>query len=88
MSGALARPRCRTRSWRASTAWPVKEVAQLAAMLGRVFSRDLLGAVSPLDQDALEAALSRLVGAGLIYRHGFGAGERRPKERFWQSSVS
>ncbi len=67
---------------------PVKEVAQLAAMLGRVFSRDLLCAVSPLDQDALDAALSRLVGAGLIYRHGFGAGERRPKERFWQSSVS
>jgi len=54
---------------------PVKEVAQLAAMLGRVFSRDLLGAVSPLDQGALEAALSRLVEAGLIYRHGFGAGE-------------
>ena len=54
---------------------PVKEVAQLAAMLGRVFSRDLLGAVSPLDRDALEAALTRLVEAGLIYRHGFGADE-------------
>jgi class 3 adenylate cyclase/predicted ATPase len=54
---------------------PVKEVAQLAAMLGRVFSRDLLAAVSPLDEGALDDALSRLVEAGLIYRHGIGAGE-------------
>ncbi len=51
---------------------PAKKVAQLAATLGRVFSRDLLAAVSPLEEAALEDALSLLVDAGLIYRRGFG----------------
>jgi class 3 adenylate cyclase/predicted ATPase len=51
---------------------PAKEVAQLAATLGRVFGHDLLAAVSPLEAAALEDALSQLVDAGLIYRRGFG----------------
>ena len=49
---------------------PVKEVAQLAAVLGRMFKHDLLAAVTPLDGAALEEALEQLVGAGLVYRRG------------------
>jgi class 3 adenylate cyclase/tetratricopeptide (TPR) repeat protein len=48
----------------------VKEVAHLAATLGRVFSHDLLMAVSPLDAPTLEHALEQLVDAELIYRRG------------------
>ncbi len=47
-----------------------KEAAQLAAVIGRTFSHDLLAAVSPLGRAALDVALNRLVGAGLIYRRG------------------
>jgi predicted ATPase len=49
---------------------PVKEVAQLAAVLGRTFSRGLLATVSPLGEADLDDALSRLVEAELIYRRG------------------
>ena len=49
---------------------PVKEVAQLAATLGRTFSQELLAAVSPMKDEELEDALSQLLNAGLIYRHG------------------
>ena len=49
---------------------PVKEVAQLAAALGRTFTHQLLAAVSPLDDKELEDALSQLVQAELIYRRG------------------
>ena len=48
----------------------VKDVAHLAAMLGRVFSYELLAAVSPLAEPALQEALARLVEAELIYRRG------------------
>jgi predicted ATPase len=49
---------------------PVKEVAQLAATLGRIFSHELLAAVSPREGEELDDALSQLLNAGLIYRHG------------------
>jgi class 3 adenylate cyclase/tetratricopeptide (TPR) repeat protein len=49
---------------------PVKEVAQLAATLGRVFSHELLAALSPLGQSALEQALAELVEAELLFRRG------------------
>lgn len=49
---------------------PIKDVAQLAAALGRSFRHDLLVAVSPLDDAALDEALSQLVAAGLVYRRG------------------
>ncbi|MFB3086737.1 MAG: AAA family ATPase [Acidiferrobacterales bacterium] len=49
---------------------PVKEVAQLAAALGRTFTYQLLAAVSPLDDKELEDALGQLVQAELIYRRG------------------
>ncbi len=47
-----------------------KEVAQLAAALGRSFRRDVLAAVSSLDEVALDNALAQLVAAGLVYRRG------------------
>jgi predicted ATPase len=49
---------------------PLKEVAQLAAVLGRMFKHDLLAVVSPLDGAVLDDALGELVDSGLIYRRG------------------
>jgi predicted ATPase len=49
---------------------PVKEVAQLAATLGREFPYDLLRAVAPLDEAVLHQALRRLVAAELLYQRG------------------
>jgi class 3 adenylate cyclase/predicted ATPase len=48
----------------------VKEVAQLAATLGRTFPYDLLHAVTPLDEVTLQHALARLVEAELLYQRG------------------
>ncbi|MCH7541039.1 MAG: AAA family ATPase, partial [Proteobacteria bacterium] len=48
----------------------VKEVAQLAAVLGRTFSYELLAGVSPLAGQELEDALARLEDAELVYRRG------------------
>jgi TOMM system kinase/cyclase fusion protein len=47
-----------------------KEVAQLAATLGREFSHEILVAVSPWDEDYLQRELTRLVDAELLYRRG------------------
>jgi class 3 adenylate cyclase/predicted ATPase len=47
-----------------------KEVAQLAATLGRTFPYELLRAVSPLDEDTLQQALVRLRDAELLYQRG------------------
>ena len=49
---------------------PVKEVAQIGAVIGREFSYRLLAALSPLDETALQEALSHLVGAELVFRRG------------------
>jgi len=49
---------------------PVKEVAQLAATLGRVFSHELLAALSQLGKQSLEEALAELVEAELLFRRG------------------
>ncbi len=49
---------------------PVKEVAQLAATLGRRFDHELLASVSSLDHKRLEDALAQLIEAKLIYRRG------------------
>src|SRR5215831_2794409 len=48
----------------------VKEVAQLGATLGRTFSYELLQAVTPLDDAALQQALAQLVAAELLYQQG------------------
>jgi predicted ATPase/class 3 adenylate cyclase len=48
----------------------VKDVAHLAATLGRVFSHELLAAVSPLPEPELQQALAQLVESELVYRRG------------------
>ena len=48
----------------------VREVAQLAATLGREFSYELLQAVSPLDEAILQKELARLVEAEILYQRG------------------
>ena len=47
-----------------------KSVAQLAAMLGREFSYELLHAVAPFDKRSLGQALAHLVDAELVYQRG------------------
>ena len=49
---------------------PVKEVAQIGAVIGREFSHALLAAVSLLLRPELDSALDQLVQAELIYRRG------------------
>lgn len=49
---------------------PVKETAQLAACVGREFSHELIAAISPLDEAALNDALDQLVHSQLIFRQG------------------
>jgi class 3 adenylate cyclase/tetratricopeptide (TPR) repeat protein len=48
----------------------VKEVARLAATLGREFSYDLLQAVSPLAPSTLQEALAQLVDAEMLHQRG------------------
>ena len=47
-----------------------KGIAQLGATLGRQFSYEVLHAVSPVDEPALQWALRRLVDAELVYQRG------------------
>jgi class 3 adenylate cyclase/tetratricopeptide (TPR) repeat protein len=54
-----------------------KEVAQLGAVLGREFSYELIQAISPLDEAALQSGLQRLVDAELLYQRG-----RPPRARY------
>ena len=48
----------------------VKELAQMAACIGREFSHELLGAVSFLSDSALRDALAQLLDAELVFRRG------------------
>jgi class 3 adenylate cyclase/predicted ATPase len=54
-----------------------KEVAQLGAVLGREFAYDLLQAIAPQDEHALQEGLARLVEAELLYQRG-----RPPRARY------
>jgi class 3 adenylate cyclase/predicted ATPase len=47
-----------------------KEVAQIGAAIGREFSHALLASASRDTEDKLEAALDRLIQAGLVFRQG------------------
>src|SRR5262249_2140804 len=47
-----------------------KEIAQLGATLGREFTYEVLQAISPLAEDALQQGLRRLVEAELVYQRG------------------
>jgi class 3 adenylate cyclase/predicted ATPase len=49
---------------------PAKEVAQIGAAIGREFSHALLASVARETQVGLEAALDRLMQAGLLFRQG------------------
>ena len=49
-----------------------KEIAQIGAAIGRVFSHRLLAVVSPKSESDLEDALTQLVEAELIFRRGAG----------------
>jgi TOMM system kinase/cyclase fusion protein len=49
---------------------PVKELAQLCAVLGREFSYELLRAVQSGDEAALRDGLAQLLGAELLYQRG------------------
>lgn len=55
-----------------------REVAQLAATLGREFPEDLIQAVSRMPRDELARGLQRLVDAELLYRRGAG-----PRPRYF-----
>jgi predicted ATPase len=48
----------------------VKDVAQLGATIGRMFTYELLQAVSPLDDATLQQGLRQLVEAELVYQRG------------------
>jgi predicted ATPase len=48
-------------------------VAQVGAVLGRRFDRELLGAVAGLDEDEIDEALAQLVDAEVLHARGRGA---------------
>src|SRR5262245_20162673 len=54
-----------------------KEVAQLGAVLGREFPYELLQAIAPQDNNALQEGLAQLVEAELLYQRG-----RPPRARY------
>ena len=47
---------------------PSRKLAQIAAVIGREFSHDLLSAASQIDEDDMQSALSLLEQADIIYR--------------------
>src|SRR5262245_22223052 len=49
---------------------PVREVAQIAAALGRQFSHELISAIAGMPQRQVDDALGQLVRAELIFRRG------------------
>ncbi len=49
---------------------PVKEVAQIGAAIGREFSWELLAAVAPHSEPALDKALAQLTASGLAFQQG------------------
>ncbi len=54
---------------------PDKELAQVAACVGRRFSRALLSQIASLEPGDLDAAMHRIVGSGLVYRERWGDDE-------------
>ena len=49
---------------------PVKEVAQIGAVIGREFSHELLAVVAPMSTNLLGDALEQLVNSELVFRRG------------------
>ncbi len=52
---------------------PAQEIAQIGAVIGREFSRELLAAVSTASESGLEDALEALIASELVLRRGTGA---------------
>jgi DNA-binding SARP family transcriptional activator len=55
---------------------PARVVAQVGAVLGRRFNRELLDAVGGLDEGVVDEALARLVDAEVLHERGRGASAR------------
>jgi class 3 adenylate cyclase/predicted ATPase len=49
---------------------PVKELAQIGAVIGREFSHELIAAVADRPHEQLESGLDQLVGSELVFRRG------------------
>ncbi|WOD14261.1 ATP-binding protein [Paraburkholderia kirstenboschensis] len=49
---------------------PARDVAQIAAAIGRRFSYELISAVASMPKERLDEALDYLVSAELVFRHG------------------
>ena len=49
---------------------PAKTVAQIAAVIGRDFSFELLKATAPFSESDVQAAIDRLLASGLVFRSG------------------
>jgi class 3 adenylate cyclase/tetratricopeptide (TPR) repeat protein len=49
---------------------PMKTVAQIAAVIGREFSLELLQAIANLPKSEVRAGIDRLLASGLVYRSG------------------
>jgi len=49
---------------------PVKAVAQIAAIIGREFSLELLKAIAPFSEADVQGAIDRLHASGLVFRSG------------------
>jgi predicted ATPase len=49
---------------------PVKEIAQIGAVIGREFSYELIAAVAPHAKPALDEGLAQLVASGLAFQQG------------------
>jgi len=49
---------------------PVKAVAQIAAVIGREFSLELLKAIAPFSETDVQGAIDRLLASGLVFRSG------------------
>jgi predicted ATPase len=52
---------------------PVREMAQIGAVLGRSFSHELISIVAAMPQQQVDMALAQLVQAELVYRRGTSA---------------
>jgi serine/threonine protein kinase/tetratricopeptide (TPR) repeat protein len=55
---------------------PAKEVAQIASVIGRIFSIEVLEAIAPFDAATLRKRLDELIQTGLIHRSGLGPRSR------------
>lgn len=49
---------------------PVREIAQIGAVIGREFSYVMIAAVAPMPQAQLDGAVAQLCEAGLVFRRG------------------